>query len=96
MMKTNSFENDIQVHSNIYTTFLNKELILCDVDFYQGPLTMQYLPFGGIQSTYNYHLIIHVKNGYIYPKTIIYNNIVYTPKEFITKFNNLVNQVLPN
>ena len=95
-MQLFSFENEVFEHDDIYTTYQNKLLILHDVLFYDGPLTLQYLPFGGIQSTYNYHLIIHVKNGYIYPSKITYQNKTYQEKEFVETYENLVNQVLPN
>jgi hypothetical protein len=37
------------VGENILTTFKQKELILINVQMYDGPITMQYLPYGGIQ-----------------------------------------------
>lgn len=95
-MKLFSFENDVIEHSDIYTTYQNELLILHDVRFYIGPLTMQYLPFGGIQSTFNHHLIIHVKNGYIHPNKITYQNQTYSEFEFVDKYVDLVNQILPN
>ena len=42
----------------IAEAFNKKELILLDPYMYEGPITMQFLPFGGIQSVYNYHIIL--------------------------------------
>lgn len=86
----------VKEHSNIKTTFLGKPLILVDVTYYNGPITLQYLPFGGIQSTYNYQLIINTKKGFITPSLIVYDNEEMDVKSFVIKYPNLVNQVLPN
>ncbi|MDE6013390.1 MAG: hypothetical protein K2G50_00440, partial [Anaeroplasmataceae bacterium] len=53
------------------------------------------LPYGGIQSVYHNQLIINTKSGFIVPQKIIYDGVSYTNYEFTSKFDDLVNQVLP-
>jgi hypothetical protein len=55
---------------------------------------MQLLPYGGIQSVYNYNLIIHFKNGYFKPSSIVYEDKEISVKEFIENNENLVNVIL--
>lgn len=88
------FNNEINNGDTIKTKFNNKDLVLIDLTFYDGPLTMQLLPYGGIQSVYNYNLIIHFKNGYYKPNKIVYNGLEMSVKEFIINNENLVNYVL--
>ena len=57
---------------------------------------MQLLPFGGIQGVNGGNLIIHVKNGYICPREIVYDGKKYTPKDFCSLPLELVNRVLPD
>lgn len=78
-----------------YTYFKNEKLILLNFYLYSGPITMQSLPNGGIQSTFNYHLIIKVKNGFLACDELIYKNKRMTSKEFIENNDNLVNCILP-
>lgn len=81
----------------IYTTFNNKLLILLNVEKYDGPITMQYLPFGGIQSFYNGNLIINCKNCFISVSELIYENNKISSKDFIKKYEDeLINNVFPN
>ena len=90
------FSKEITLNQNLITTYKNKELILLNVYLYDGPVTMQYVPYGGIQSVFNYHLIINTISGYITCDNLIYDNIVMSTKEFVLKYPDLVNQVLPN
>lgn len=90
------FNNIINLSENIVTKYQGKELILKDLYMYDGPLTMQLLPYGGIQSLFNYQIILHVKNGYIASKKVIYDNCEMNAKEFILKYNLQINDVLPN
>lgn len=90
------FNELLDLSNPIITTFRQKELVLLDPYLYDGPITMQYLPYGGIQSVFNYHLIINTVNGFIAVDNLIYDNNKMTSKEFIELFPNLVNEVLPN
>ena len=63
---------------------------------YEGPITLQLLPYGGIQSVYANHLIIYTKNGFIFTDLVEYNGILMTTKKFIEIEDNLVNHVLPS
>lgn len=91
-----NFNDEIELYSNIKTTYQGKELILLNVYLYEGVVTMQYLPYGGIQSVFNYHLIINAKNGFITCDNVVYDGEMMSAKEFIFKFPHLVNQILPN
>jgi hypothetical protein len=93
-MKYFDFNNNIHNGDTILTKYNGKDLVLIDLNEYNGPLTMQLLPYGGIQSVFNYNLIIHFKNGYFNPSKVIYNNEEMSVKEFIIKNDNLVNYVL--
>lgn len=90
------FNQLINLNQDIITTFKGKTLILHNCYLYQGPLTMQYLPFGGIQSTYGHHVIITTKNGFIACDLLTYDCQLMTSKEFINKYDDLVNTILPN
>ena len=90
------FNELLDLSNPIITTFRQKELVLLNPYLYDGPITMQYLPYGGIQSVFNYHLIINTVNGFIAVDNLIYDNKKMTSKEFIELFPNLVNEVLPN
>ena len=90
------FHNEIVLGSDIETTFQGISLILKDVYLYHGPVTMQYLPYGGIQSVFDNHIIINTKSGFIATDDVIYGGKSYTSKEFIQMFPNLVNEVLPS
>ena len=81
---------------NIETLFLGKKLILKNIYLYQGPLTMQYLPFGGIQMIYNNQMVINTNIGYIATKKVEYDGKIYSIEEFSNLYNHLINLVLPN
>ena len=89
------FNKLIDLNNPIVTTFNKKELILLDPYMYEGPITMQFLPFGGIQSVYNYHIILNTFNGFIAVDYVIYDNEKMTSQQFIERFDNIVNIVLP-
>lgn len=78
------------------TTFQNKEIIFSDFAPYNGPVTLQALPYGGIQSLFDYLIIIYTVNGFMAVSQLIYNNKVMSSKEFIKLYPDLINQVLPN
>lgn len=92
----NNFNNIINEHEDVITTFKGKTLILKDMQTYDGPITMQFLPSGGIQSTYNYHLIINTLKGFMFCDILIYDDKKMSSKQFIEMFPNIVNEVLPN
>ena len=91
-----NFKECINLSEDIVTTLDGKELILKGLHNYYGPLTMQLLTFGGIQGVNGGNLIIHVKNGYICPREIVYDGKKYTPKDFCSLPLELVNRVLPD
>ncbi|MDE7263404.1 MAG: hypothetical protein K2N64_01905 [Anaeroplasmataceae bacterium] len=91
-----NFGEEIAIGTDLYTTYLGKELILKDVYRYYGPITMQYLPYGGIQSVYDYQIIITTKSGFIATRSVVYDHQELTSKEFIEMFPDLVNEVLPS
>ena len=96
-MKYMDFLNQLPVvGENVLTTFKQKELILVNVQMYEGPITMQYLPFGGIQSVYGNHLIITTLAGFIYVDEVIYDGEKMNTAQFIKLNKDLVNMVLPN
>lgn len=90
------FEEEVTIGMDLYTTYLGKELVLKNVYRYYGPITMQYLPYGGIQSVYQNQLIINTKSGFIATKELIYDHEEISSEEFISRYPNLVNEVLPS
>ncbi len=95
---TNNFDfnQEVEIGSDIHTTYLGYPLILKNVYLYKGPITMQYLPYGGIQSVYQNHLILTSKSGFIATDKVIYKGKELSTKEFIDQFPDLVNEVLPS
>ena len=90
------FNLDIDLSKDIETTFHGKKLTLKNPYAYYGPITLQYLPYGGIQAVFDYQIIINCKNGFIASKEVIYDGKEMTSKQFIESFDNIVNEVLPN
>jgi hypothetical protein len=84
------------IGDDIITSLYGKKLILKNIQLYDGPITLQFLPYGGIQSVFDYNLIINTRQGFIIPSLIIYDDIEYKIRDFISKYTNLVNLVLPN
>lgn len=91
-----NFSEKIEGNQDVVTTYKGKKLILKNVYYYKGPVTMQYLPYGGIQSTFNKTIIINSKYGFIGCDEVIYDNIYYTSDQFIKNNPFLVNTILPN
>lgn len=89
------FNEAVIIGQDIVTEYMGKPLILKQVQLYEGPVTMQLLPYGGIQSVFDGHLIVHTKSGFIHPSAIIYDGIIYSESNFTSRFSDLVNQVLP-
>ena len=80
---------------DLITTFDNKKLILKNLRPYNGIITLQYLPTGGIQMIRDNKMIINYNNSFIYTEEINFNNQNYNIVEFTKLYPNLVNQVLP-
>ncbi len=91
-----NFNAPIDLTKDIITTFNNKELVLQHIYFYDGPITMQALPYGGIQSVFHGHIIIFTMSGFIACDHVIYDGKEMSSLDFIDQFPDLVNQVLPN
>ena len=80
----------------IETTLFGKKIILKNLYRYDGPLTMQYLPNGGIQMIINNQMVISTNIGYLATKEVEYEGLLYSIEELSHKYKNLVNLVLPN
>lgn len=91
-----NFEEEVQIDADLYTTYLGKDLILKNLYRYYGPTTLQYLPYGGIQSVYDNQIILHTKSGYIASREVVYDGKPMSSKEFIDLYPDLVNEVLPS
>ena len=76
--------------------YLDDELLIfTKFSRYVGPITLQYLENGGIQSLYNYHLIIKDNNGFLCVDELIVNGNTVSSKEFIESNKDfLINKVL--
>jgi len=88
--------NDVYIGMDLYTTYKGKLLILKNVYKYEGPITLQYLPYGGIQTVFEGNLVINTRNGFITSEFVIYNGEEMTNEEFISRNSNLVNHILPS
>ena len=95
-MELFDFNNEPTIGMDILTTYNGKTLILKNIYKYEGPITMQYLPYGGIQSVFDYQLIINTKIGFIASRELIYDDDYYNSKDFIIKNSDLVNKILPD
>ncbi len=76
--------------------FNNEVIIFLEYEKYTGPITLQYLPNGGIQSLFHGYLIIKVNNGFLKVKKLIYKNVTFSSINFIKEVGeiNLINQIL--
>lgn len=95
-MKLFDFRQPVIPGMNIVTTYRKKLLILENVYFYEGPVTMQYLPYGGIQSLFHHRLIVVAKNGFVTCNTVVYDGKRMAVGDFIDEFEDLINVVLPD
>lgn len=79
-----------------YCYFNDDRIEFIEFERYVGPITLQYLPNGGIQSLFHGDLIIKVNNGFLKVTKVIFNKQELTSKEFINLIGeeNLANQVL--
>ena len=89
------FNNITLNQKNIETMFKGKKLILKNIYQYNGPITLQYLPVGGIQIIYQGQMVINCNLGFIATKEVEYNGICYSVQEFSNLYKDLVNYVLP-
>lgn len=89
---------DFSSKNNDYYCYINNEkLIITKFKKYDGPITLQYLPNGGIQSLFNFKIIVKVNNGFLENDKVIYKGNTYTSKEFIIligEFNLLNHQLI--
>ena len=87
------FNDDLEAR---YCYFNDDRLEFIEFERYVGPITLQYLPNGGIQSLFHGDLIIKVNNGFLKVTKVIFNKQELTSKAFINLIGeeNLANQVL--
>lgn len=79
----------------LITKFNNKKLVLKNIKPYNGIITLQYLPNGGIQMIRDNKMIVNFNNTFYYTEEVNYDNEDYSIIEFNKMFKNLVNTVLP-
>ena len=96
MKKYFDFNDEIVEGMDILTTYNYMDLLLKSVKFYHGPVTMQLLPYGGVQSVYGGNLIIYTKSGFICCDEVEYAGKTMKTSEFVDKYDQLVNRVFPN
>ena len=74
----------------------DKKLVFLEYDKYEGPITLQLLPNGGIQSLFHGILIIQTKGAFMGVTKLIYQGKILSSDEFIKEVGpfNLMNQVL--
>ena len=68
--------------------FKNTLLIFTKFHAYNGPITLQFLNNGGVQSLLNNEIIIKVNNGYLAIDELIVENKLISSKEFIKQYKN--------
>lgn len=87
---------DFDSKESFYTYLNGEKIVFTSFKKYEGPITMQFLPNGGIQSLFAYKLIIKVNNGFLEVDELKHENELYSSKSFINKMGDvkLINQVL--
>lgn len=91
------FRNPVPSHmKDLLTVFDGKSLLLKNIYAYHGPVTMQRLPCGGIQSVCGGHLIIYTQNGFIACDEVALNGTDLSSEAFIAMYPDIVNRVLPD
>ena len=83
-------------YEEVLTTLSNKKLVLLDFKPYEGPVTMQLLPNGGVQSIFGGNLIIQTNKGFYFSKEVIFDNERMDIETLDKKVKELINTVLPN
>lgn len=89
------FDFNLKVPLSVFLD--NGQLELIEYERYDGPITVQLLPYGGIQSLFSNLLIINLRGGFLAVSKIKdESGVVMTSKEFIEKVgaSNLLNKVL--
>lgn len=83
------FNEDFNFSSScVYqTTFNEEEVLLLEYQKYEGPITLQYLENGGVQSLFHGHLIIKMNNGFLDVIKLKFKDQILTSNEFINMFN---------
>lgn len=83
-----NFDIDFDFEDSSYRGcyFENNILIFIKFKKYKGPITLQYLSNGGIQSIYKNKLIIKVNNGYLEVSKLYLNNKSISSKKFINLY----------
>lgn len=84
-------------NNDYYCYFNNEKLIITEFKKYERPITLQYLPNGGIQSLFNFKIIVKVNNGFLEINKLTYKGKTYSSKEFIKtigEFNLLNHQLI--
>ncbi len=89
----NNLNNQVK---DVKTILFGKELILKDLYRYEGPITMQYLPNGGIQMIRFNQMIIKTNLGFLATNKVLYDGVEYSIEQFNNEIPDLVNLVLPN
>lgn len=79
------FNLDIDFKSkiNYLVYFRDEKIIFTKYKKYKGPITLQLLPYGGIQSLNRNKIIVALKNGYLEVSELIYKDEEMTSKDFI-------------
>lgn len=79
------FNLDFDFKSKInYLVYFNDEkIIFTKYKKYNGPITLQFLPYGGIQSLNKNKIIVALKNGYLEVSELIYKDEEMTSIVFI-------------
>lgn len=80
----------------LQTSYDGRPLIFTNFFPYEGPVTLQALPYGGIQSVFGGVLIIYTAGGFLGADQLIYDNKLMSSEQFVSEHQDLVNQVLPN
>ena len=87
---------DFENKNKRYCYFNDDRVEFLEFERYVGPITLQYLPNGGIQSLFGGSLIVKVNNGFLKVTKIYFEKKDFTSEEFINFIGeeNLANQVL--
>ena len=91
-----NFNEDIEFGGDLIylTKFKEEEVEFLTFSKYNGPITMQYLPNGGIQSLIGNYVIVKVNNGFLKVEKLKFKDQILSSKEFIESVGemNLINQ----
>ena len=87
---------DFKDKINYLVYFNNEKIIFTKYKKYKGPITLQLLPCGGIQSLNKNKIIVALKNGYLEVSKLIYKDEEMTSIDFINLIgaDELLNAIL--